>query len=98
MANKNGLMRRAMGRMAAPMIRMKVSKPMKSMLEMMSVTEDREYSCDDAYELLDLYADLAERGEDTTKLMPLVERHLDLCDNCREEFEVLLEAIKTTLS
>ena len=80
--------------MAAPMIRMKVSKPMQSMLQMIGKTEANEYCCDDAYDLLDLYADLADRGEDTTKLMPLVERHLELCSNCREEFEVLLEAIR----
>lgn len=90
-------MRRAMSRMAAPMIRMKVAKPMQSMLEMLAKTEETEYCCDDAFELLDVYTDLVERGEDTTKLLPLVERHLELCGNCREEFEVLLEAIRSAL-
>ena len=88
-------MRRAMNRMAAPMIRMKVARPMQSMLDMISKTEEHEYCCDDAFELLDVYADLAERGEDTNILLPLVERHLELCSNCREEFEVLLEAIRS---
>lgn len=94
MAKKLGFMRRAMGRMASPMVRMMIRKPLRSMLGMLAVTKEEEYSCDDAYELLDLLADLRLRGEETSRYLPLVELHLELCQNCREEFEAMLEAMR----
>ena len=33
------------------------------------------------------------RGEDPTRLMPYVQQHLDMCPDCREEYEALLEAL-----
>lgn len=68
---------------------------MKRVLQMLAMTEDVEYSCEDAYDLLDIYTEMKERGEDTAKLMPLVEFHVKMCGNCREEFEALLKAIRT---
>jgi hypothetical protein len=29
--------------------------------------------------------------------MPLIQHHIDLCDNCREEFEALLKIVKSSL-
>jgi hypothetical protein len=34
------------------------------------------------------------RGETMAQLMPLVQRHLDLCPDCREEHEVLIQALE----
>lgn len=58
-------------------------------LHMASVTEDVELSCDEVYDLLDQFAEAARRGEDVATLMPLVQRHLDMCPDCREEYEAL---------
>ena len=70
------------------------SERMKRVFQMLAMTEDVEYSCDDAYDLLDVYAEMKELGEDTAKLLPLVEFHIKMCGNCREEFEVLLKTIQ----
>ena len=67
---------------------------MKRVFQMLAMTEDVEYSCEDAYDLLDVYTEMKERGEDTAKLMPLVEFHIKMCGNCREEFEILLKTIQ----
>ena len=88
-------MKRLIGGMMAPMLRIMMKKPAQNLLMMLEKTEEIEYSCDDAYELLDRYADIVAAGEDPSELMPLVKRHLELCDNCREEFETLLHALKT---
>ena len=34
------------------------------------------------------------RGEDAGHLMPLVQQHLDLCAECREEYEALLRVLE----
>ena len=66
---------------------------MKQPLRHLALTQKQEYSCDDAYDVLDVYAEMSARGEDTSALMPLVKLHLEICDNCREEFQALLKAI-----
>lgn len=57
-------------------------------------TQTEEYSCDDAYKVLDVYAEIVARGDDPSELMPLVKLHLEICDNCREEFEALLVVLQ----
>lgn len=62
------------------------------------MTEEVEYSCDDAHRLLDQLAEAVLRGEDTARLMPLVQKHLDMCPDCREEFEALLRILRAPAS
>lgn len=59
----------------------------------LAATDEREYSCDDAYRLLDQFAEAVSRGEDVARLMPLVQKHLEMCRDCREEFEALLRIL-----
>jgi len=66
---------------------------MKNMLEMIVHTQERELVCDEVHALIDQFAELRMRGEDPTHLMPLVQQHLDMCPDCREEYEALLEAL-----
>lgn len=62
-----------------------------SLSELSFLTDDPEamLTCDQVFELIDLYAERAERGEDVTHLMPLVAAHLDMCPDCREHYEAL---------
>ncbi|MCI0354530.1 MAG: zf-HC2 domain-containing protein [Acidobacteria bacterium] len=57
-------------------------------------TYEVEYSCDDVHRLLDQFAEAVLRGEDATRLWPLVQRHLDMCPDCREEFEALMRVLR----
>jgi len=65
------------------------SEMMKNMMAMLSNTQDVELTCDDVFALLDQFAELAAQGEDVAQLMPLVKQHLDMCEDCREEYKVL---------
>lgn len=65
------------------------SEKMQKMMAMLSNTRDVELSCDEVFDLLDQFAELAAQGEDVRKLMPLVQQHLDMCEDCREEYRVL---------
>jgi hypothetical protein len=59
-------------------------------------TQDVEYSCDDVHRLLDQFAEAVLRGKDAARLMPLVQQHIDLCPDCREEFEALMRILRAS--
>jgi hypothetical protein len=63
------------------------------LLAALAVTQDVELSCDEVLDLLDQYAELAVSGEDVAKVMPLVHHHMQMCGDCREEFEALLRIL-----
>jgi len=65
------------------------SARMQKMLAMLSNTQDVELTCDEVFALLDQFTELAAQGEDVRQLMPLVQQHLDMCEDCREEYRVL---------
>ena len=65
------------------------SERMQKMMAMLSGTREVELTCDEVFALLDQFTELAAQGEDVAQLMPLVQHHLDMCDDCREEYRVL---------
>ncbi len=69
---------------------------LKRMIHMVDSTADIEIACKQAYRLLDEYADMLLRGEDPAALLPQVKHHLEMCMDCREELETLIEALRAT--
>jgi hypothetical protein len=69
---------------------------MQKMLAMLSNTQNVELTCDEVFALLDQFTELAAQGEDVAQLMPLVQQHLDVCDDCREEYKVLESIVHNT--
>ena len=53
-----------------------------------------EMPCSQVYSRLDEYVEKEIHGEDATLLMPLLKEHLDLCPDCCEEYETLLNVIE----
>ncbi len=72
------------------------SETMQKVLAMLSNTQDVELTCDQVFALLDQFAELAAQGEDVTQLMPMVKQHLDMCEDCREEYKVLESIVQGT--
>ena len=68
--------------------------PAEKFAMMLEMTEDEELGCEEVYFLIDRYAELLQRGEAPKKLMPLVEKHLAMCGDCREELEALLRILE----
>lgn len=64
------------------------------MLRALAMTEEHEISCDDVFAVLDEFAEAVDRGENVLLLMPLVRQHLDMCPDCREEYEALLRMLQ----
>jgi hypothetical protein len=69
---------------------------LKRMIHMVDATAEVEIACEEAYRLLDEYADMLLRGEDPAKLLPRVKHHLEMCMDCREELDVLLAALRAS--
>jgi len=65
-------------------------------LRLLEETQDEEMSCDEIYEKLDEYVEQEVNKKDAARLMPLIREHLDLCPDCCEEYEVLLDVIEKT--
>jgi len=72
-----------------------IRETMQGVSAMIAATLEREIGCDEAFALMDQYAEIVKRGDDPSVLLPLVKHHLDLCRDCREELEALLKILET---
>lgn len=59
-------------------------------------TRPDELSCGEVFALVDEYAEASQRGEDVKVLMPLLRHHLDMCQECEEEYEALIQVLEGT--
>ena len=66
----------------------------QKMMAMISNTAEVELTCDEVFELLDQFTEMARRGENVAQLMPLVQHHLGMCPDCREEYEALKRVLE----
>jgi len=61
-------------------------------------THEEELSCDEVFALIDEYAEASQRGEDVLSLKPILRYHLDMCRECDEEYNALLQVLEGTNS
>ena len=69
------------------------SKLVEGVLFKLTQTAENEMSCAEVHELIDQFAELELAGADVQHLMPLVQKHLDLCPDCLEEHDVLVDVL-----
>ena len=69
---------------------------LKRVVRAIAETREEEIGCDECFERLDLFVETKLSGLDAAAAMPLVQDHLDKCGDCREEFEALLIALRST--
>ncbi len=68
----------------------------KTLLREIAETREVEIGCDECFEQLDRFVEMELSGLNTAQAMPLVQDHLEICGECREEFEALLLALRAT--
>lgn len=73
------------------------SETIRKMMHSVRTTRDKEITCDHCYDELDEFIEMKLRGLNAEEAMPLVKEHLERCAACREEYEILLEALKAML-
>ena len=59
-------------------------------------TDPRDVGCGEAMELLHVYAELAATDAEAAQRYPGIAAHLAACGPCGEDFDGLLEAIRST--
>ncbi len=64
------------------------------MISSLEKTREQEFSCDEVFALLDRYAELHMRGEDAARIMPMLKQHLDICRECCEEYDALVDVLE----
>lgn len=67
---------------------------LRQMVHGIITTRPNEIGCDECFEQMDRFVETILAGKSAAEAMPLVHDHLDRCDNCREEFEALLAALR----
>lgn len=70
------------------------SDQLKKMVRMIQETRDEEIGCEDCFTQVDQFVDQLLEGKHPQEAMPLVQQHLNICSDCREEFQALLLALK----
>ncbi|MBI5840358.1 MAG: hypothetical protein HZB19_09675 [Chloroflexi bacterium] len=65
-------------------------------LRVLEKVREEEAPCSEIFARLDEYVENELHGQDTARLMPLVKEHLDMCSDCCEEYEALLEVLEKT--
>jgi hypothetical protein len=51
-------------------------------------------SCAEIYEKLDEYVECEMNCKDAAHIMPLIRHHLDVCSECCDEYEALLDVVE----
>jgi hypothetical protein len=67
---------------------------MQLRLKSLATADANEISCEDVFTVLDQFAEAIARGENALLFMPLVRQHLEICPDCREEYETLLRMLQ----
>jgi len=75
---------------------MKLTKDViQKMMRSIQMTHEEELTCGECFEEIDRFAEVELSGKNPSEAMPLVQQHLDRCNNCKEEYEALLIALRT---
>lgn len=73
--------------------------PNEAVLGFLRVLENvrrEDLSCEEIYTKLDEYVECEVGCKDAAHVMPLIREHLDICHECEEEYEALLDVVEKT--
>jgi hypothetical protein len=65
-------------------------------LRVLESVREEDASCDEVYAKIDEYVEREVDKKDAAQLMPLVREHLDICSECCDEYEALLDILEKT--
>lgn len=68
--------------------------PVERLMLLLGETRDDELSCEEVFNCLDEYVECLESQQDVGGKKPLVEHHLSLCSDCRDELHALIHALE----
>lgn len=65
-------------------------------LHVLEQARAEDLSCSDMYARLDEFVENEMKGIDPEKITPIIQEHLDICNECCEEYEALLAVVEHT--
>ncbi len=65
-------------------------------LQVLERVQEEGCSCDEVFSKIDEYVEREVDKKDAEDLMPLIREHLDLCPECCEEYEELIDILEKT--
>ena len=65
-------------------------------LQVLERVQEEGCSCGEVFSKIDEYVEREVDKKDAEDLMPLIREHLDLCPECCEEYEALLDILEKT--
>jgi hypothetical protein len=71
------------------------SSTLKELLRRVLRTKPEEIGCETCYEHLDRFVELELEGKEAAQALPLVQRHIEVCSGCNEEYRALLSALQS---
>ncbi len=78
----------------APPTPLDTTAALKKLMRILSLTEERELSCEEAFDLVDAYLELEEAGDNVLGRYPQLAHHLRLCSDCWDEYLALRECLE----
>jgi hypothetical protein len=66
----------------------------KGFLRVLEKIRTEDMTCNEVFTQLDEYVEKEVDSKDSARLMPLLREHLDMCSDCCDEYEALLEVIE----
>jgi len=67
---------------------------LRKIIQQILFEDSSQIGCTECFKVLDQFAEIKLAGNVPALVMPMVQEHLNHCDNCREEFVMLLDALK----
>ena len=68
---------------------------LKQLARSLMNTQPHEIGCGDCFQQLDRFVEMTLDGKNAAQALPLVQLHLENCQDCREEFEALVTALRS---
>ncbi len=65
-------------------------------LHILEKVRTEEMTCNEMFDQLDEFVETEVKSHDAEKIMPLLREHLDMCPDCDEEYEALLNVLENT--
>jgi hypothetical protein len=72
------------------------NETVRGFLHVLESVQEEGCSCDEVFTKIDEYVEREVGQKDAEDLMPLIREHLDLCPDCCEEYEALLDVLEKT--
>ena len=65
-------------------------------LQVLENVRHEEMSCEEMFAQLDEFVEREVKAHDAPKIMPLIQEHIDMCPDCCDEYEALLDVLENT--